>query len=385
MAKRKASDAIDIEGTIDLTFEDQQQPQKKKQKPSVVIELLDDEKASDEKAKNAIDGEEFGYDLNDDGGVIVVRTGTNNRRSSNSSNASRSNSSSSGAVAEEEGIGYDLNDDGDVIVVRNNDRRSSNSSNASRSSSSSSLGLAAKRSGSSSSSSSSSSSARSRESVENDEEIARQLDASLRRQDSGVEDDEALARKFHLETNEESLLHFYAAKGNIKDIVPLLELGKLNINQQNVQGNTPLLCAVLNSQLRMIELLAKDTTWSHRNNANKTFLDYKDYDGRFGQVSKLISRLALEAIGDPNADPANAWDAEKMLQNEASKPMDELMQMTGLRKVKSKILSLYRTFRLDLQRPEEKRVTNKQAMNFLFTGNPGNNLITFSYLDVCFI
>ena len=371
MSKRKEKEDTGDAIEIDLTLEDDPpQPQKKKQKPpdSLVIDLLQDSQEEDE-AKYDI-GEEFHYDFNDDDEPIIVRKPT---LSSNSSNGSRrSSSSSSGFAVEKEEIGYDINDAGEVVEVRKNDRRSSNSSNASRSSSSS--GSSSR--GSSSSSSSSSRShavARSRESVESDAEIARQLEASLRRQDS-VESDEAMARKFHLETNDESLLHFYATKGNIKDIAPLLELGKLDINKQNVQGNTPLLCAVLHSQLRLIELLAKDSKWSLRNNENKCFLDYKEYDGVFGQLSKLISRLALEAIGDPNADPANAWVAEKMFQNESSEPMDELMQMTGLRKVKSKILSLYRTIRLDLKRPEEKRVTSKQAMNFLFTGNPGTEL-----------
>ena len=57
-------------------------------------------------------------------------------------------------------------------------------------------------------------------------------------------------------------------------------------------------------------------------------------------------------------------------------PLDDLMDMTGLRSVKSDALKLFSMVRADLERPPEARISTKQAMNFLFLGNPGSGKTT---------
>lgn len=61
--------------------------------------------------------------------------------------------------------------------------------------------------------------------------------------------------------------------------------------------------------------------------------------------------------------------------------MDELMDMIGLETVKFKALELFQSFKADLERPVKSRISNKQAINFIFVGNPGTYIYHFTFCD----
>jgi ankyrin repeat protein len=143
-------------------------------------------------------------------------------------------------------------------------------------------------------------------------------------------------------------------------------------------GNTALLCAAENGAEECIRLLYPTSPWHITNHAKRSFLDImlsnhsrrKYIDG----LADEIESKAMEALTDDKADPSHSWAAAKFFDGHACPPLDDLMSLTGIRKVKREALTIFNNVTQDLERPPESKLTSKLAMNFLFLGNPGNHI-----------
>ena len=193
--------------------------------------------------------------------------------------------------------------------------------------------------------------------------------------------------KIRVPSNQGSALHEAACRGNINDIRNLLAEGP-DLFQQDNNGNTPLLLASLNGHSDVIEILYPISPWHTINKNLDTFLDIILKSSiRVIVDPKLIERIEELArnvlIDDPaieNFDkdgnkiiinPSHSWAASKHYESVTSDPMDKLMDMIGIRKVKLEALSLFHAIRKDMKRPIKARICTKQALNFQFLGNPG--------------
>lgn len=193
--------------------------------------------------------------------------------------------------------------------------------------------------------------------------------------------------KIRVPTNQGSALHEAACRGNINDIRNLLAEGP-DLFQQDHDGNTPLLLASLNGHSDVIEILYPISPWHTINQNLDTFLDIILKSSIRETVDpKLIERIEELArnvlIDDPTIEnfdkdgnkiivnPSHSWAASKHYESVTSDPMDKLMDMIGIRKVKLEALSLFHAIRKDMKRPIKARISTKQALNFQFLGNPG--------------
>lgn len=175
-----------------------------------------------------------------------------------------------------------------------------------------------------------------------------------------------------------SALHVAAALDQLEVVKRLVSDGA-DCSQKDDLGNTPLLCAVENGHPLVVQYLSHCSPWHTVNKENQeSFLNIlmRLPYANINQIIQDIKSDAIKALGDDTVDPSIAWAAAKYFNHCSCVALDELMDMTGLEAVKQRALEVYHSIREDLSRPIEARVASKQAMNFLFLGNPGSGKTT---------
>ena len=75
-----------------------------------------------------------------------------------------------------------------------------------------------------------------------------------------------------------------------------------------------------------------------------------------------------ENAADPNS-PLVKWEALKEAEGVESKQMDELMKLTGLRKVKNSAFEIFKAALKFSQLSPEVQAANPKSLNFCFLGN----------------
>ena len=177
-----------------------------------------------------------------------------------------------------------------------------------------------------------------------------------------------------------SSLHLAACRGDLKEARALLS--SADLYQQDDLGNTPLLCACENMHPKLIKLLFLQSPWHTMNAAKRTFLGIVLSQDSTStslfpflpvDLVREIEEAATEALSSEKYWPSQRWAAAKHFDNIDCTPIDRLMDMIGLQSVKCKVLEIFHSFRTDLLRPAHARICLKQAMNFVFVGNPGNS------------
>ena len=180
-----------------------------------------------------------------------------------------------------------------------------------------------------------------------------------------------------------SALHSAACKGLLLQVKGLVESGA-DLYARDEEDNTPLLCAVINRQAKVIQYLYPKSPWHSVNKSNLTFLDVilaVDYCVNNPVLEEVVESIRTDAniALTPDLysiDPSHNWGAAKYFEKINCQPMDQLMDMTGIKKVKIQALELFYSIRKDMERPVKARISSKQTMNFLFLGNPGTGKTT---------
>jgi hypothetical protein len=78
-------------------------------------------------------------------------------------------------------------------------------------------------------------------------------------------------------------------------------------------------------------------------------------------------------------EPSDIWESMKDTDGLASRAMDELLKMTGLRKVKQTAVELFKQGLVLSRMDKETRKLNAPALNYVFYGNPGTGMYCFSH------
>ena len=90
------------------------------------------------------------------------------------------------------------------------------------------------------------------------------------------------------------------------------------------------------------------------------------------QEKKLLEEDEQDENGTETADPNNPlvkWEALKEGEGVESKQMDELMNLTGLRKVKNSALEIFKAALKFSKLSPEVQAANPKSLNFCFLGN----------------
>lgn len=154
---------------------------------------------------------------------------------------------------------------------------------------------------------------------------------------------------------------FWAAANGDDALLGYLLRHKLSPDSTDEEGNTPLHIAIHATHINTIKtLLGCDCSLTVANKAGETAV-------------QLAGRLGLGDVIVPLLTPTQLWQMYKAQNNVRSGAMDELMQMTGIKKVKEAAMDMYNAILLDKSRPPNARTT-RNGLNFVFTGNPGKHL-----------
>lgn len=179
-----------------------------------------------------------------------------------------------------------------------------------------------------------------------------------------------------------SALHAAARRGRVAEVRDLLLAGA-DLNSKDDLGNTPLMCAAIQRNTEVLRLLVDNSPWHTVNNSGDHFLmllltnDTRLQDTmEYLDFANEVEMRAKETMGDEGSTPSHAWAAAKFFDKASCVPMDELMDMTGIKSVKAKALELYHAIKIDMKRSPKTRICIKQAMNFIFVGNPGTGKTT---------
>jgi hypothetical protein len=168
-----------------------------------------------------------------------------------------------------------------------------------------------------------------------------------------------------------SALHNAARRGQLKLVKSLVDSG-MDVSQRDNLGNSPLLCAVENSHMEVIRYLADISLWHPTNSSKQSFLpllfSLLSFDPLFIIEMEDKAQKALD-IEYPN--PSHTWAAVKYFEKCECPPLDTLMDMVGIWEVKKQALGLFHSVGSDMKRPAASRISTKQALNFVFVGNPG--------------
>ena len=86
---------------------------------------------------------------------------------------------------------------------------------------------------------------------------------------------------------------------------------------------------------------------------------------------------------DPNS-PLVKWEALKDAEGVESEQMDELMKLTGLRKVKNSVFEIFKAALKFSQLSPEVQAANPKSLNFCFLGNAVRPIFVLMLLPVMF-
>lgn len=85
---------------------------------------------------------------------------------------------------------------------------------------------------------------------------------------------------------------------------------------------------------------------------------------------------------DPNS-PLVKWEALKEAEGVESKQMDELMKLTGLRKVKNSAFDIFKAALKFSQLSPEVQAANPKSLNFCFLGNAVRPIFVLKLHQIC--
>jgi SpoVK/Ycf46/Vps4 family AAA+-type ATPase len=172
-------------------------------------------------------------------------------------------------------------------------------------------------------------------------------------------------------------LHAKAKLGDVQAVQQLLREGA-DPARQDDDGNTALLVALkANVNVATLEVLLTAGAWHVPNKAQLTVGELALRVAP-SPAAEAVLRWLDDVLAQPLAtvDPGRRWAAMRARRGATSAAMDKIMALTGLAQVKRCALELVDNVAMDQAREPSARIMPKQALNFIFEGNPGTGKTT---------